>query len=475
MEKPTYAFNRSALSRFFCVQACIPYLGLALAFCWTYSIQRVVPNTIGGLFQIIVFAGTASACIFFAFLSKRRGSNVSSNRTVKAICPIAAALCALLLIVPNPLHYRDPAVLFLGGICGFTIGWLYLLWGDFYSKLDIKPAIAILFGSVIAASALKIGIFAFSSHPAGAALCALLAPASAYCHKKASLKLPEAHCGANRFTPKTLFSLKRMSLGVVAFSFALGVIRSLDLEYFSQPFAFETFTHLLEIAVCIGLVCLVYRRREDLDFSDLWLLVLIAIASGLIAAEYLPGALGSTSFAILTAAQMFALVFLWLGLSDVAHNTSYPSDSVFGIGWSFYALPVAVGSLCAIMPGFHFDRIHLSLVVVYALLIAVVFFLRERTPHEYKLFADLNPPLFGENLSEFSERIERLAMQYSLSEREREIVALYAQGRNRRFISSTLFISENTVRDHIKNVYKKMHIHSKQELIDAIQRMAERA
>ena len=471
MDNPIHAFNEGAVVRFFGIKAYLPYFGLALAFCWTYSIQRVVPNTLEGLFQVAVFSGTALACILLAFVSKRTNANASTNRVLVVACPTTAALCALALIVPNPLQHIDSAVLLLGVACGFSIGWLYLVWGSFYRTLDIKAAIAALFGSVIAASILKIAILPLATHPAGAALCALLAPVSTLCWRRACANPVPSNEGANRFTSKTLFTLKRMSLGIVAFSFALGVIRSLNLAYFAQPFVFETLTHVLEIAVCIGLLTVIYRRREDLDFSDLWLLVLLTIATGLIAAEFLPGAPGSVSFAILTAAQMFALVFLWLGLSDVAHNSLYPSDSVFGIGWSFYALPVAIGSLCTVVPNFEFNQAHLSLVVIYALLIAIVFFLRERTPHEYKLFADLNPPLSGDTLSHFSKQVDKLADRYGLSEREKEIVALYAQGRNRRFIGSHLFISENTVRDHIKNVYKKMRIHSKQELIDSIQRM----
>ncbi len=120
--------------------------------------------------------------------------------------------------------------------------------------------------------------------------------------------------------------------------------------------------------------------------------------------------------------------------------------------------------------GFSIDLPRLSLATIYVLLLAVFLFMRERAPYHARLFADLNPPLSSERLGRLTDQAAALARRYGLSEREQEVVVLYAQGRNRAFIGGKLFISENTVRDHIKSVYKKMRIHNKQELIDALER-----
>ena len=61
-----------------------------------------------------------------------------------------------------------------------------------------------------------------------------------------------------------------------------------------------------------------------------------------------------------------------------------------------------------------------------------------------------------------------LAEQRGLSEREREIALLYAQGRSVPYISERCFISDTTVKSHLKKVYAKLGIHSKQELIDVV-------
>lgn len=459
-----------AIAAYFGIRPRLAYLGLAFAFCWTYSIQRVIPNDLNGYVQIVVFAGTALCCLLFAAQARRSGSNLASHRMLVHLAPLAALASGAALVVPSPLQAEPVAIMALAFVCGLSIGWLYLLWGTFYSALDIKPAIALLFGSVMVAALVKIVVsFAGSTVP-GALACTTLPLISTWCWRAAKRTPPPESPRGERFSAKTLYTLKDMALGVAVFSFALGVIRTLDLEYFSQPFLFESIAHFIEIAVCVGALALTYRRREDFDVAHMWLFVLLVIATGLVAGELVAGALGSLSFAILTAAQMFALVFLWLALSDVAHASRYPTDLVFGLGWSLYALPVAAGSLCTVAVGFSVDLPRLSLLVIYVLLLAMFLFMRERTPHHARLFADLNPPLSSDRLNRLTDQASALARKYGLSEREQEIVVLYAQGRNRAFISGKLFISENTVRDHIKNVYKKMRIHSKQELIDALER-----
>ena len=51
---------------------------------------------------------------------------------------------------------------------------------------------------------------------------------------------------------------------------------------------------------------------------------------------------------------------------------------------------------------------------------------------------------------------------------------LLAQGRSQPYIRETLFLSKNTVSTHIRHIYRKLDIHSKEELIDLLQKDAER-
>ncbi|MBE8712308.1 response regulator transcription factor [Sphingobacterium hungaricum] len=55
--------------------------------------------------------------------------------------------------------------------------------------------------------------------------------------------------------------------------------------------------------------------------------------------------------------------------------------------------------------------------------------------------------------------------EYNLSGREKEILLLMVDGHNYRKIADLAFISYETVRTHIKHIYKKLHVASRAEAI----------
>ena len=55
--------------------------------------------------------------------------------------------------------------------------------------------------------------------------------------------------------------------------------------------------------------------------------------------------------------------------------------------------------------------------------------------------------------------------EYNLSSREKEVLNLLAVGNNYQEIANDLFISVDTVRHHIRNIYKKLHVHSGSEAV----------
>jgi len=54
---------------------------------------------------------------------------------------------------------------------------------------------------------------------------------------------------------------------------------------------------------------------------------------------------------------------------------------------------------------------------------------------------------------------------YNLSSREKEVLNSLAEGNNYKEIADELFISVDTVRHHIRNIYKKLHVHSRSEAV----------
>src|ERR671924_1060535 len=82
----------------------------------------------------------------------------------------------------------------------------------------------------------------------------------------------------------------------------------------------------------------------------------------------------------------------------------------------------------------------------------------------------ISPSMASKLLTEFAaiskEADERPQMPApKLTDREMEVLRLVAQGLNNRDIAKQLFISENTVKNHIRNILEKLHLHSRMEAV----------
>jgi DNA-binding CsgD family transcriptional regulator len=65
-------------------------------------------------------------------------------------------------------------------------------------------------------------------------------------------------------------------------------------------------------------------------------------------------------------------------------------------------------------------------------------------------------------------QVVQISKKYHLSKRETQVLELLVQGRGVPYIAKTAFISQNTVKSHIKNLYQKMNVHSRDELLDTV-------
>jgi two-component system NarL family response regulator len=84
----------------------------------------------------------------------------------------------------------------------------------------------------------------------------------------------------------------------------------------------------------------------------------------------------------------------------------------------------------------------------------------------------INPSMAGKLLTEFAalarrdedERPQQVPAP-KLTDREMEVLRLVARGMNNRDIARDLFISENTVKNHVRNILEKLQIHSRMEAV----------
>lgn len=67
-------------------------------------------------------------------------------------------------------------------------------------------------------------------------------------------------------------------------------------------------------------------------------------------------------------------------------------------------------------------------------------------------------------------RCNAVAERFGLSPRERDVFDLLVRGRSIEYIAQTLAISFNTAKSHIRHIYAKIDVHSRQELLEILDR-----
>ena len=82
----------------------------------------------------------------------------------------------------------------------------------------------------------------------------------------------------------------------------------------------------------------------------------------------------------------------------------------------------------------------------------------------------ISPSMASKLLTEFNALVQQAEERHrsllpSLTDRELDVLKLVAKGLTNREISEELYISENTVKNHVRNILEKLHLHSRMEAV----------
>ena len=160
-------------------------------------------------------------------------------------------------------------------------------------------------------------------------------------------------------------------------------------------------------------------------------------------------------------------LFWWSILGSMLDFHSNPAK-VLGIGLSANVLGVLLGGLLGnTIASTEMQTINSTLLAlsVVCVTLALLPLLHKRlssllTDHAYLAVFSKMPT------QERYSQVDRFMKIANLSERESQVAALLLQGKTYKMIAGELYISENTVKYYVKNIYSKFHIQSRAELVD---------
>lgn len=157
---------------------------------------------------------------------------------------------------------------------------------------------------------------------------------------------------------------------------------------------------------------------------------------------------------VMMAAWAIYDVFWWSTLAGMLDLTKNPA-TIFSVGFSAIMVGVLLGKVIAenspVLPQFSLYVVPMAVICSTLVILPVLHrYLASMIKKNAELQVD-----FPENAD-------------GLTDREKQIVALLLKGRTYKLIAADLYLSENTVKTHIKNIYSKLGVKSKAELFNFI-------
>jgi DNA-binding NarL/FixJ family response regulator len=83
----------------------------------------------------------------------------------------------------------------------------------------------------------------------------------------------------------------------------------------------------------------------------------------------------------------------------------------------------------------------------------------------YEGGAPMSPNIAAKVLKMMADQHSPEEHDFNLTDREKEVLSCLVNGMSYKMIGSACFISVETVRGHIRNIYEKLHVHSKGEAV----------
>lgn len=238
--------------------------------------------------------------------------------------------------------------------------------------------------------------------------------------------------------------------------------------------AFEQFSWLVSWYWAIPYIAaLIIVRNLPQKFSRAYMLYIAIAMIGFSFISFMILDHSAASYLIIDTLMMGACgvcdLFWWSILGEMLDYSSNPAK-IFGIGLSANVLGVLLGGMVGndvtksqIQ---NFNPSMLALVIVFVILIVLPLLHKQLSMllknHVYLMELYKMPP------DEQIGAVNSLKMIGQLTERECEITALLLKGRTYKMIAGELYLSENTVKTHIKNIYSKLDVNSKMELVNLL-------
>ncbi|WP_080799877.1 helix-turn-helix transcriptional regulator [Arabiibacter massiliensis] len=273
---------------------------------------------------------------------------------------------------------------------------------------------------------------------------------------------------------------RRAVAGAIVFSASCGFVVQLDIAS-GVNYAQTAVTSILGVAVSSALcLAIVLARPKKASIDVAFPVSALALMSVLLFRSANPADTAWTGpLMVVLLITFFCLI--WMAFTSEAYERKLPSLFLLGLAVGASQLSIAAGRALAAtglgeLASQHFDLALTAIVWLLGASMAVLLlsylwlFARSRERRYADAPDEMNEPT-GSIESLNAAALELLRDTYDLSAREFQVVGEFSSGRSARYIADFLVLSEHTVKTHLRRAYAKLGVHSRQELLNLIDRM----
>lgn len=245
----------------------------------------------------------------------------------------------------------------------------------------------------------------------------------------------------------------------------------------------------------------IWRNRSmRFELAEIYRVLFPLVGAGMLLFPFAGSDLTTLGVAITYTASMLINIVIMMHCCQVSRSSGINPLVMFAfyecIIYTLQVAGYAVGYASGIKHGFNVGQLSfVAIAALFVLLIASVANGGEKKLHTNRLqFLMLASDKTSEELSRemavsqtlarqnketdnvddavkdrISKQCQTVKKRFDLSAREAEVMELAARGQTGTAIAEQLFISENTVRTHLKRIYAKLNVHRKREMLAVIE------
>lgn len=452
----------------------VRYMGLGLLLAWVYCtwfsdavFGEANPGDAGSTLRFSLLF-SAVALLALAFRPNKR-TPLGMRWTIAASVCVTVTTFAFLLSPSGAMLYV------LASAGGFASSILWVQWGELYCQIDedlMESSITASLGVFIVAALL---VFFLPSAVAGVLDC-LFPLASGLLLMLCKNRQPKEYVfpllkERARGSSAAMVGLALCSMACsIATGFTTVSIATLS-SWFSGDALVVAYVCGAMMAVVMLTITLAHASRIDFSSMYEWAVPLIVCSLSL---QVIGGFQANTLSIVLACSAAFYVEVLFFAVfSKITRRGLFAPSETFGIFRALVQLGFLLGGWLGsrLAPqGTAGTTVCLAFICIVVSMIPLYLHLQKR--FEYPVLPEKGD-LESAATSTFAREDQVFAsivQDFRLSPRESEVISYLGRGRSVPYIREALVISKSTIETHIKHIYSKTGVHSKQELLDLVER-----